>query len=294
LKESRDIVIEKTDEVYYMILEKMMEPQMKRVYFHQIDAMLNNIYTDKYTIKECDTFNENMNYYHDVCRNTISEDFFSNDPSIYYKIIDAYDSLDHESNDYENSYVKAADILAGVLATMHNIELSVAKFFANTMCIYPNDSSMEEWIEQSSIESTNKSINKSTNNSTNRTTNNSTNRLTNRLTNRSTKKSKYVLTYKDLNKETIRLCQFNVQLNYHLLTCDECMRDIKRILRPEVIDLNDSDSTSDSNSKKDSLRKTTRSMSYNKTNVVTKTISANFKKKNGKNTIKSSIRVSKQ
>lgn len=221
LQSYHDKVVEKTDQRCYDILEKMLAPQNNRIYFDKILMMLNNNHNNannNYDNKETGT------YHHELCRNAITHDFFMRDPDSLHElstIINAYVADKNNRNKVKvnnkvgskvdnNVYDFACNVLSIILATKYSIDVKIASFFARTLCMYPNDPSMYEWIYGMSLQ----------------------------------KRKKNNITYENLNNIAITMCTNSLMINYHLITCDECLTKIIKIINPDSNNNYDSDSNS--------------------------------------------------
>ena len=220
LKSNHDLIVNKTDQQCYNILEKMLAPQKKRIYIDKIMMMLENNDNMYEHHVNCDTDKETNMYHHELCRDAITHDFFMRDSDGLREldtIINAYTTYGKTNKD-TNIYDFACSILSNILSTKYTIDKDTADFFAQTICLYPNDENMNDWIED---------------------------------------KDHNTLTYKNLNNAALDMCTKNLMVNYHLITCNDCLSEITKIVNPHHYrnknnnnnnDNNDSGSDSNSNS----------------------------------------------
>jgi len=212
LRSKRDIVIEKTDQQCYNILEKMLAPQSKRVYFDRIYMMLAD---DTYQVNnDCDIDKESEIQHHELCRAAVTNDFFTKDPISLHElstIIDHHILENKNNKNNKNTYETASNILSHIISINYAVNIELASFFAQSLCLYPNDLEMDEWIQESDH-------------------------------------SKF--TYKDLNIVALHMCTKDLIINYHLVTCNDCLTTIMKTMN---LYNDDNDESADISSDADSI-----------------------------------------
>ncbi|VBB18787.1 hypothetical protein YASMINEVIRUS_1319 [Yasminevirus sp. GU-2018] len=243
LRSRRDDIVKKFGSTCYLVLEIMLAPQKHRGYIQHIEEIIKKGESAGVDVRTdtdfTNTETENRWYYHNMCRDEITNHFFTCDPELiddYHNLADIYAEVRNEiasgvknnpNAEKTTGFSFATKVLTKLIQNRYTTTERVAKFFAQTLCIFPKDDTVEDWVDSypkkqiapPEKEEGSKKVKKGKKGTQD-------------------KKADVVEVdhsddYKELNEVALRICRSILHLNYHLISCEGCLRDISRILTPE-------------------------------------------------------------
>lgn len=215
----KDKVISTTSKVCYDIIAMMILPQKQRTYLSILQKFIDrhnlpDNHPDKnieITVNHSDQrFEENNREMQELCHERIKTHISSLDPQqlIKFKRLHGITDpsgespitaaknplkvkLDNPSDDSKkeseakNEYVKLCRQIRDIFTNQFNVQEPVAYFFAQSVCYYPNDECVEDWVKKKTTPDK-------------------------------------PLSTKDINALALKLCMSGPYINCHLLLCNFC------------------------------------------------------------------------
>ena len=140
----------------YMLIHDMLLPQEKRIYFNQIDKILDKI--EKRRCDDTDILNSETelkleDQCHDLCRNYIINNFINGSKTIidhHILLVDIYNNLEKMDEKFNtlSDLCMSIKLLSIFIAKVYDMLIIHAEFIAETIIMYPYEDMLNTWIDE--------------------------------------------------------------------------------------------------------------------------------------------------